>query len=78
MYLGARLKIKMINGNMCWTITSYDYVIAAVQKIKDTIKQKPWKIPNTADTPMTKSFVPEVDGTEELGPDRIQFYQDMI
>ena len=30
MYLGARLKRKMINGNMCWTITSYDYVISAV------------------------------------------------
>ena len=30
MYLGERLKTKIINGNMCWTITSYDYVIAAV------------------------------------------------
>ena len=24
MYLGARLKRKIINVNMCWTITSYD------------------------------------------------------
>ena len=35
-------------------------------------------MPNTADTPMTKSFVPELDGTEELGPDSIQFHQEMI
>ena len=66
MYLGARLKRKMINGNMCWTIISYDYVIAAVQKIKDEITRKPLKMPTTADTPMTKSFLPELDGTEEL------------
>ena len=31
MYLGARLKRKIINVNMCWNITSYDYVIAAVK-----------------------------------------------
>ena len=68
----------MINENMCWTITSYDYVIAAVHTIKDAITHNPWKIPKTADTPMTKSFVPELDGTDELGPDGIQFYQEMI
>ena len=54
MYLVARLKRNMINGNMCWTITSYDYLIAAVQTIKDAITQKPWKMPKTEDTPMTK------------------------
>ena len=78
MYLGARLKRKMINGNMCWTITSYEYVIAAVKTIKDAITRNPRKMPKTADKLMTKSFVPELDGTEELGPDGIKFYQDMI
>ena len=77
-YLGARLKRNMINENMCWTITSYDYVIAAVHTIKDAITQNPWKIPKTADTPMTKSFVPELYGIEELGPGGIKFYQEMI
>ena len=64
MYLRARLNRNMINGNMCWTITSYEYVTAALQIIKDAITRNPWKIPKTADTPMTKSFVPELDGTE--------------
>ena len=35
-------------------------------------------MPNAADTPMTKSFVTELDGTKELVPDGIQFYQEMI
>ena len=78
MYLGARLKRNIINGNMCWTITSYEYVNSDVQTIKDAIIRKLWKIPKTSDTPMTKSFVPELDGTDELGPDGIQFYQEMI
>ena len=62
---------------MCWTITSYDYVIAAVQTIQDAITQKARKTPKTADTTMTQSFVPELNGTEALGPDGIQFYQEM-
>ena len=41
MYLGVRLKRKMINGNMCCTITSYDYVISYVHTIKYAITRKP-------------------------------------
>ena len=78
MYLGAKLKQKLMNGHMCWTITSYDYLIAAVQTIKDTVKDNRWKLPETLNTPMTQSFVPELDGTEELVPDGIQFFQEMI
>ena len=58
MYIGARLKRNMINGNYCRTITSYDYLIGTVQTIKDVITRKTWKMPKTADTPMSKSFVP--------------------
>ena len=39
MYLGAKLKQKMMNRHMCWTIISYDYLIAAMQTIKDTVKK---------------------------------------
>ena len=75
MYLGEKLKQKMMNGHMWWTITSYYYVIAAVQTITDAVKDKSWKLPENAEKPTTKSFVPELDGTEELGPDGIQLFQ---
>ena len=58
MYLGARLKREMINGNMCCTITSDENVIAALQTIKDKITRKPWNMPKTADKPRTNLFVP--------------------
>ena len=49
-----------------------------MQIIKDVVKYKMWKLPATAKTPTTQSFVLELDGTEELGPDDIHLFQDMI
>ena len=63
---------------MCWIITSYDYVIAAVKKIQDSVKDKTWKLLATTYTPMTLSFVPQLNRTEELGTDRIQLFQEII
>ena len=77
-YLEKKLKRKLMNRHMCWTITSYDCVITFVKKIKDAVKDKRWKLPATAKTQMIQSFVPELDGTEELGRDGIQFFQKMI
>ena len=56
---------------MCWTVTSYDNVVADVHTIKDALEDSMWKLPATAKTPMTQSFVTKMDGTEELGPDGI-------
>ena len=78
MYLGARLKRKMMNWYVCWTISSYDYLVADMQTIKDAVKDKRWKLLATANTPMTQSFVTELDGTEEVVPDGIQLFQEMI
>ena len=35
-------------------------------------------MPKNEDTLIAKSFVTELDGTEELVPDGIEFYQEMI
>ena len=55
-YPRAKLKRKIMNGHMCWTITSYDYVISAVQTIKDSVKDKRWKLPATTKTPTNQSL----------------------
>ena len=39
MYLGAKLKEKVMNVQKCWTITSTDYVKAAVQTIRDSMNK---------------------------------------
>ena len=80
MYLGAKLQEKELNGQLCWTISSTDYIKAAVQTVKDSVN-KPgcqWKIPLKTPAPMTSSYLPELDGTPELESDDHRFFQEMI
>ena len=74
MYLGARLQKKQINGKDAWTITSVDYIKAAIDTIRGSIKGTRWKISGIAKTPMQSSFVPELDQTPELIADDTILY----
>ena len=38
-YLGARLQGKTINGTKCWTMTSVDYINAAVSNVEEKLKK---------------------------------------
>ena len=78
-YLGAKLQKKPINGLACWTITSQDYVKAAVKNVEDTIMKKGRKLPTTnIDTPMNITYSPELDATEELNVDDMTYFQELI
>ena len=65
-YLGAKLQEKEINGRLCLTISSTDYIKAAVQTVKDSVAKDrcKWKLPSKALTPMVSSFVPELSGDD--------------
>lgn len=78
MYLGAKLQKKQINNTWCWTITSVDYVNAAVETIKGAIKNTKWSLPTRCKTPMTQSYYPELDDSPELPPSDVTLYQEMI
>jgi hypothetical protein len=78
---GARLvQKKKINGVDCWSISSVvDYVKAAVDKVEEGLRKKRWKLPTkVSTTPMALAFVPELDGTPELEPEDIQYFQELI
>ena len=78
-YLGAKLQQKPINGMTCWTITSQEYVKAAVRNVEEAIKTKGRRLPTTnLETPMNSNYTPELDVTEELGHDDVTFYQELI
>jgi hypothetical protein len=56
-YLGAKLQMKYINGVQCWTITSQDYVKAAVRNIGEALKKSGRRLPTSnIDTPMNITF----------------------
>jgi hypothetical protein len=77
-YLGAKLQKKKVNDVECWSITSMDYVKAAIATVEDAIKGTSRKLPNKVTTPMVLSYVPELDGSPELEADDIQFFQELI
>eukprot|EP00980_Cylindrotheca_fusiformis_P013572 scaffold3471_cov85-Cylindrotheca_fusiformis.AAC.1 len=79
-YLGAKLKYKVTDGIGKWTITSEDYVKAAVKTIEESLrkKHKRFKMTPFGDTPMTGNYVPELDGSPELDQEGTQFFQEMI
>jgi hypothetical protein len=78
-YLGAKLQEKPINGIKCWTVTSQDYVKAAVKNVEEAVKSTRWRLPTThLDTPMNTTYVPELDVTHELDEPTVTFYQELI
>eukprot|EP00978_Attheya_sp_CCMP212_P000550 scaffold1076_cov32-Attheya_sp.AAC.2 len=78
-YLGVRLQEKEINGRMCWTMTSVDYVDATIKNVEKTVEGTRWKLPTKVATPMTSNFMPELDGTPELDEkEDLTFYQELI
>ena len=78
-YLGAKLQKKPINGMHCWTITSQEYVKAAVKNVEEAIKKKVRKLPmSNINTPMSATFLPEMDVTEELNHDDTTYFQELI
>jgi hypothetical protein len=77
-YLGAKLQRKEINGVTCWTITSADYVKAAIENVEEGIHENKWKLPTKVTTPMTNAYVPELDGSPELNANGTQYFQELI
>ena len=77
-YLGARLAKKNLNSNPVWTMTSTDYVKAAVSNVEEQLKKKNMKLPSRAATPMAQHFVPELDSSPELESNDINLFQELI
>ena len=78
-YLGAKLQEKRINDVNCWTITSHDYVKAAVKNVEDAIKGTSRRLPTrNVETPMSMCYVPELDVSDELCDMDVTFFQELI
>ena len=61
-YLGAKLQQKAINNIQCWTITSQDYVKAAVKNVEKALRDKTRKLPTkNVETPMSATYTPKLD-----------------
>lgn len=77
MYLGGRLEKKSLNGAQVWTLSSLDYVKAAVEIAKTGATKRGLKLP-PASTPMSSTAHPKLDSSFELNSKDITFYQELI
>ena len=78
-YLGAGLeKMVTAQGVECWTMSSDKYCKAAVANMETALAKKGKKMPGKCVTPMSSNYRPELDVTEELKADGLQFYQECI
>ena len=78
MYLGARLKKRRLGDYECWTMSSYDYLQAAIKNIEEKLHKSGGKLPTKAITPMSAGYKPELDVTEELDANETQYFQELI
>ena len=70
-YLGAKLAKKKLDGIDIWTMTSQDYIDAALQTVQAGIKDTRWKIPVKVQTPIAAGNIPELDDTPELDANEV-------
>lgn len=78
-YLGARLERKPLNGGHVWTMTSKDYIKAIVKNLEERLEKKGMKLPNRhVNTPISPSFIPESDQSQELNENDTTMFQELI
>ena len=70
---------KNLNGGKVWTMTSKDYIKAIIQNLEERLKKKGIKFPiKNVNVPISASYVPETDQSEELKTDDITMFQELI
>ena len=77
-YLGAQLTQKIIGDNLCWTMSSEQYVKAAIAAVEASLGESGQRLPTKCLTPMQSNYRPELDTTPELKLEGIRYYQELI
>ena len=77
-YLGAKIKKRVLDGKNVWSISSDDYVKAALKNVNESIKDTRWHIPKDVDTPRSATFRPELDDSPELESHDVTLYLELI
>jgi hypothetical protein len=77
-YLGAKLEKKLVNGVVCWTMSSLQYVSTAIDNVVNKLKEQGKTLPTKCGTPMAHKYRPEEDESDELEGTEITYFQELI
>jgi hypothetical protein len=77
-YLGAQLGKMNVDGHDCWTMSAEKYVIAFVRNVEESLEKKGLRLPSKCYTPLPPDYRPELDTSNEIKSDGIQYFQELI
>ena len=77
-YLGAQLGKMVVDGYECWTMSAEKYVLASVRNVEEALEKKGLRLPTKCYTPLPPDYRPELDTSDELKSDGIQYFQELI
>ena len=78
MYLGATLRKRTLNGVERWSITSEEYLKAAIENLENQLKERKQELPRPLVTPTNANACFELDDSRLLEGDEITHYQELI
>ena len=79
MYLGATMsKMDNCDGDECWAMSSDAYCAALVKNVESALQRKGLRLPGKCITPLKHGYRPELDCTNELKVDGMQWYQEIV
>ena len=79
MYLGATMsKMDNCDGDECWAMSSDAYCAALVKNVESVLQKKGLRLPGKCITPLKHGYRPELDCTNELKVDGMQWYQEIV
>ena len=75
---GAQLGKMRIDDHECWTVSAERYVVASVANVEEALGKKGLWLPTKCYTPMSTDYCPELDTSNELKSDGVQYQQELI
>ena len=78
MYIGAKLKKNNIENCEYWTMSTYEYIQAAIKNVQDKLSTMNMRLQKHAHTLMSSGYRPELDQSEELDENDTQYVQELI
>ena len=71
-------EVKLDDGMLAWAFGSAQYVKVAVNNVEVYLSKRGRLLPAKAKTPLPSGYCPEINITEELGPEEGSYYQSLI
>ena len=79
LYLGGEMcQVVLENGDKSWAFGYAQYVQESIRNVEEYLSKKGEALPYEAPTPLSNTYQPYIDVSEEVGPQESSYYQSLI